>query len=99
MKSAFQALKNVCVVACDAGRWGLDCVNVCDCRNGDGGCDAQTGRCQCEAGFTGPRCDHSESNTCTTTTLTQHLCTSNSRESTSNAKLMGLQECKKNDKL
>ncbi len=48
------------MVACDTGRWGLDCVSVCDCGNSDGGCDAQTGRCHCEAGFTGPRCDQSE---------------------------------------
>ncbi len=48
------------LVACDTGRWGLDCVSVCDCGNSDGECDAQTGRCRCEAGFTGPRCAQSE---------------------------------------
>lgn len=65
----------MCVVACDTGRWGLECVSVCDCRNSGGGCDAQTGHCQCEAGFTGPRCDQSECHT--HITLTTHTCTHN----------------------
>lgn len=49
--------------ACDAGFWGLDCVKVCDCRNSDVSCDAVTGQCNCEAGFTGTRCDLSEFST------------------------------------
>lgn len=49
----------VCVAACDAGHWGTDCVETCDCRNGDGSCDPVTGQCNCEAGYTGTQCDQS----------------------------------------
>lgn len=46
-------------VACDAGHWGADCAESCNCRNGDGSCDAVTGQCNCEAGFTGTHCHQS----------------------------------------
>lgn len=45
--------------ACDAGHWGTDCAETCDCRNGDGSCDPVTGQCNCEAGFTGDKCQQS----------------------------------------
>lgn len=50
---------DVCVAACDAGHWGVDCGETCDCRNGDGSCDAVTGQCNCEAGYTGTLCHQS----------------------------------------
>lgn len=52
-------LCDVSVAACDAGHWGADCVETCDCRNGDGSCDAVTGQCNCEAGYTGTQCHQS----------------------------------------
>lgn len=50
---------DVSVAACDAGHWGMDCAETCDCRNGDGSCDAVTGQCNCEAGYTGTQCHQS----------------------------------------
>lgn len=50
---------DVSVAACDAGHWGPDCAETCDCRNGDGSCDAVTGQCNCEAGYTGTHCHQS----------------------------------------
>lgn len=48
------------VAVCDAGHWGADCAQSCDCKNGDGSCDALTGQCNCEAGYTGKHCHQSK---------------------------------------
>lgn len=50
-----------CVAACDGGRWGPDCSHPCTCSPGHGSCDAVSGLCVCEAGYTGPRCEQRES--------------------------------------
>ena len=37
---------------------GANCLRQCQCKNG--ACDPATGECQCEAGWTGLRCDRGE---------------------------------------
>lgn len=49
------------VAACDDGHWGPDCSRRCTCSPGHGSCDAVSGLCVCEAGYTGPRCEQRES--------------------------------------
>lgn len=45
---------------CPDGRFGLNCVNECHCRNLEP-CDKQTGRCpQCYDGWIGPSCQISK---------------------------------------
>lgn len=46
----------VSMAACDARHWGVDCAEKCDCQDDDGSCDAVTGQCNCEAGYTGTQC-------------------------------------------
>uniref|UniRef100_H3B9C8 Platelet endothelial aggregation receptor 1 n=1 Tax=Latimeria chalumnae TaxID=7897 RepID=H3B9C8_LATCH len=46
---------SVCSVPCPEGHFGRNCSSECLCHNG-GQCDPVTGKCICEAGFTGDRC-------------------------------------------
>lgn len=48
-----------CAVECEAGRFGADCQQQCECENG-GQCDRLTGRCSCAAGWIGERCERGE---------------------------------------
>ncbi|KAK2508155.1 hypothetical protein MC885_020313 [Smutsia gigantea] len=45
------------LAACDSGHWGPDCGRPCNCSAGHGSCEATSGLCVCEAGYTGPRCE------------------------------------------
>lgn len=45
---------------CAEGRYGPDCKRDCRCDNG-GECDPFTGACECPAGFIGPHCNTSKS--------------------------------------
>lgn len=60
MKSFLFTSLTGAVAVCDAGHWGADCAETCDCSNADLSCDAVTGQCSCEAGFTGTHCKQSE---------------------------------------
>lgn len=44
-----------CGQPCPLGRFGQDCVQVCDCNDG-GGCDRVSGECTCAPGWRGPQC-------------------------------------------
>ncbi|XP_076332179.1 uncharacterized protein LOC143237141 [Tachypleus tridentatus] len=46
---------STCSQACPSGFWGLDCLHICNCKNG-GECDPITGRCFCLPGWTGNDC-------------------------------------------
>ncbi|KAJ8306810.1 hypothetical protein KUTeg_014894 [Tegillarca granosa] len=39
---------------CEIRKWGINCANYCNCVNGE--CDPVFG-CQCDAGFSGSKCD------------------------------------------
>ena len=41
---------------CPPGKWGQNCQEHCDCRNG-GTCDFATGVCRCTANWTGEKCE------------------------------------------
>jgi len=41
---------------CEAGHWGLGCSSKCQCGEHSVGCDPVSGRCSCDAGFTGENC-------------------------------------------
>ena len=43
--------------ACPPGYWGVDCVELCKCRNASVACDAETGCVACDVGWTGGACD------------------------------------------
>ena len=40
--------------ACPKGRFGQNCRQECDC--GEAACDAVSGECLCQPGYTGPKC-------------------------------------------
>ncbi len=52
-------VSNVCVfvfsVACPAGLYGVSCSQTCVCHN-NSSCDAVSGQCECNAGWTGDTC-------------------------------------------
>ena len=41
---------------CPLGKWGHNCQEHCDCRNG-GTCDFATGACRCTANWMGQKCE------------------------------------------
>lgn len=45
-----------CDSLCEHGTWGLDCNLKCECDN-NGSCDQETGKCQCQRGWQGDRCE------------------------------------------
>lgn len=47
--------------ACDSGHWGYGCSRPCNCSAGNGSCEATSGLCVCEAGYTGTWCEQRES--------------------------------------
>lgn len=57
----FTLITNILYVVCQAGFWGVGCANVCQCASDAVTCEASSGRCVCEAGYTGDQCDKSES--------------------------------------
>lgn len=48
------------LIACGSGHWGRSCLRECQCKDSSLGCDPATGRCVCEAGFTGDHCERSK---------------------------------------
>lgn len=45
-----------CDIECPKGRYGINCVNTCDCKNG-ADCDNRLGNCLCPRGFSGKKCE------------------------------------------
>ena len=45
-----------CDIECPKGRYGINCVNACDCKNG-ADCDNRLGNCLCPRGFSGKKCE------------------------------------------
>ena len=43
--------------ACDYPYWGVDCLEVCDCKDVDTPCSPDAGCLQCKDGLTGGSCD------------------------------------------
>lgn len=57
----FTLITNILYAVCETGFWGAGCANVCHCASNAVTCEASSGRCVCEAGYTGDQCDKSES--------------------------------------
>ena len=51
-----QRLTHCLIKECPPGKWGHNCQEHCDCRNG-GTCDFATGACRCTANWTGQKCE------------------------------------------